>query len=124
MLGSLFYQVSYKDGNNTKQINPGFIDSHSHFLLAGLELTGIDLSNAWNITLFKNAVINGVNNNDNETWIVGGGWNEFDCCNGILPTKNIIDPISKGHPIILSHIDRHMVQNLFIIIRYWLIVLH
>ncbi|HUK19826.1 MAG TPA: amidohydrolase [Bryobacteraceae bacterium] len=86
---------------------PGFVDSHVHFLIGGLNLTSVQLRDAGSkeefiarIKAFAATVPPG-------TWITGGDWDHQNW-GGQLPTKEWIDAETPNHPVWINRLDGHM----------------
>jgi predicted amidohydrolase YtcJ len=88
-------------------VAPGFIDSHVHFLIGGLNLTSVQLRDAKSpadfiarIKAFAASVPPG-------TWITGGDWDHQNW-GGELPTRAWIDSITPNNPVWVNRLDGHM----------------
>lgn len=96
---------------NTKNISkrpiyPGFIDAHAHFYGYGKSLEIINLrdTKSWEeiVQILKD---NSVNNQD--SWIVGRGWDQNDWDSKTFPTKEKLDQLFPNTPVFLTRIDGH-----------------
>lgn len=88
-------------------IYPGFIDAHSHFYGFGLSLNAVNLvgTKSWNDCLERVKLF--AQQNPNNQWITGRGWDQNDWQNRQYPTKAELDKLFPNIPIYLSRIDGH-----------------
>lgn len=95
----------------SKTVVPGFTDSHLHMLsYAEKKERQVDLSGVRS----KRELINVTKEYIKEKgikegqWVIGVGWNHelFDECE--IPDKNVLDEISKEHPIVLIRACYHI----------------
>lgn len=90
-----------------KFIYPGFIDAHSHFIGYGQSLFNVDLfgSASWNevITRLKTFV----QQNPNEKWIVGRGWDQNKWLGKSFPVNDSLNILFPGKYVLLERIDGH-----------------
>lgn len=89
-----------------KLVLPGFIDSHVHFMIGGLSLTRLDLSDVNSKDEFINSVESFSRQNKSE-WILGGNWNHLQFREKELPRKSWIDSAVSDRPLYLTRIDIH-----------------
>jgi len=102
-------------GNNTRTtrlekkqlITPGFIDTHTHFVDGGFELSSLQLRDAKTkeefikrIKAFAETLRPGV-------WITGGEWDHQNW-GGELPEREWIDPYTPNNPVWITRLDGHM----------------
>jgi len=87
---------------------PGFNDAHVHFIDGGLQLDNVNLKNAATSGEFVQRVGAQVKNASPGDWILGGGWDEKHWDRPVLPTKEMIDPVSSQFPVLLYRCDLHM----------------
>ncbi|MDX2048425.1 MAG: amidohydrolase [Chitinophagaceae bacterium] len=104
---------SYK-GSNTrmedvkgKMIVPGFIDNHTHFLMGGHNLSGVQLRNAKTPQKFIATLKSYCLQHPDGRWILGGDW-DHENWGGTLPDKSWIDSVTGNHPVFISRYDGHM----------------
>ncbi|KAL8125221.1 hypothetical protein AgCh_012776 [Apium graveolens] len=112
------YQTQYLNLEG-RIVLPGFIDSHVHFLPAGLQfkfmnlsirmeqMARVELRQADTKEKFIEIVKAAATNMEHGTWILGGGWNN-DFWGGKLPMGTWIDDITENNPVWLSRMDGHM----------------
>lgn len=87
---------------------PGFIDAHVHFLMAGFNLSSVQLRDASSPQEFVSRIKAFVQTVPKGTWITGGDWNH-ERWGGRLPERSWIDSISPDHPIAINRLDGHMI---------------
>ena len=87
---------------------PGFNDAHTHFLSGGFQLSSVDLRDAntpqefvERIRLFSAKVPRG-------RWITGGDWDHERWPDAQLPTKELIDGVTRETPVFVNRLDGHM----------------
>src|SRR5690606_14251372 len=86
---------------------PGFIDSHTHFVDGGLELSSIQLRDAKTPEEFIQRVADHVAKVRPGDWIIGGSWDHQNW-GGELPKAEWIDSVSPQNPVWLGRLDGHM----------------
>jgi predicted amidohydrolase YtcJ len=90
-----------------KLITPGFNDAHTHF--EGLDLDYVDLRYITDPKLITQRVEQRVSSAQPGELIRGGRWDHELFPEGQWPTKELLDPVSPNHPVILSRVDGHSV---------------
>lgn len=95
---------------NGKTVLPGFIESHIHPTVYGLNLLDIDCRPEKTPTieaiLFK--VKEKVNQLPSGTWIRGWGWDDSRIKEKRIPTRWDLDKVAPNHPVILKRTCNHM----------------
>jgi predicted amidohydrolase YtcJ len=95
---------------------PGFIDSHSHFILTGLKLATVNLdpppagtvqSIDEIIARLRERLANG--QYDDNNWLFGWGYDTAMLAEGRHPTRADLDQASVDVPIAVIHFSTHMV---------------
>ena len=86
---------------------PGFIDSHIHFLEAGLNLASVQLRDAHTKEEFIARIRAFAATLPAGAWITGGNWDHQNW-GGALPTRQWIDAVTAGHPVWINRLDGHM----------------
>jgi predicted amidohydrolase YtcJ len=86
---------------------PGFIDSHVHFIDAGLNLASVQLRDATTKALFIQRIADFAKTVSPGTWITGGDW-DHTLWGGQLPEASWIDSITLQNPVFLNRLDGHM----------------
>jgi predicted amidohydrolase YtcJ len=86
---------------------PGFIDSHTHFIPGGFQLSSVDLRDADSREEFGARIVRFAQGLAPGEWITGGDW-DHEMWGGELPTKGWIDAATFENPIFISRLDGHM----------------
>jgi predicted amidohydrolase YtcJ len=86
---------------------PGFIDAHTHFLLAAATLVPPDLRHARTREEFSRRVEEAAKQAPGGEWLGGGSW-DAELWGGELPTRQWIDAVTPQTPVALSRLDQHM----------------
>jgi predicted amidohydrolase YtcJ len=87
---------------------PGFNDAHLHFCNGGLYLLGIDLRPAGDEKEFVKILKEYINMVPKGEWITGGNWDHENWPSKKHPRKEMIDPFTTEHPVLVSRLDGHM----------------
>lgn len=90
---------------------PGFIESHVHPLLYGLQRHGLDLSPSavGNIGDVLDLVETRTAQVPAGTWVEGFGYDQTHLAEGRAPSRWELDRVSGDHPVCLWHVSRHIV---------------
>lgn len=88
-------------------IVPGFIDTHTHFMDGGYNLTSVQLRDAKTPDQFTKRLQAYAATLDSGVWILGGDW-DHENWGGELPDRSWIDPITPNNPVFISRLDGHM----------------
>jgi predicted amidohydrolase YtcJ len=90
-----------------KTVYPGFIDAHTHFFRYGEGLRVIDLvgTNSFEDLLQKVKTYSEAN--PDESWILGGGWDQNLWEGQEFPTREKLDELFPDKPVLLTRIDGH-----------------
>src|SRR5580698_3194145 len=91
-----------------KLVLPGFNDAHVHFFDGGKNLAGVQLRNAKSEDEFRNRIAEFAAKQRAGRWITGGGWDHENWTPARLPTRQLIDAASAGHPVFVERLDGHM----------------
>jgi hypothetical protein len=86
---------------------PGFIDNHTHFLLAAATLTPPDLRQAKTREEFAKRVGDAAQQLPAGEWVQGGNW-DAELWGGELPTRQWIDAVTPNTPVAVTRLDQHM----------------
>ena len=86
---------------------PGFIDSHLHFIDAGLQLASVQLRDARTREELISRVREFAQSLPSDAWLTGGSWDNSHW-GGELPTREWLDAASGGRPAWLTRVDGHM----------------
>jgi predicted amidohydrolase YtcJ len=85
---------------------PGLIDGHTHLIGGAGLATGVDLSEIEDKNEWLRIIREKAQSLPEGAWILGGAWNH-NLSDGVLPTKEMLDSVSPGHPVLLRDIDFH-----------------
>lgn len=91
-----------------RRVVPGFNDAHVHFLSGGEQLASVQLRDAASPEDFRDRIARFAAKLPNGEWILGGDWDHERWTPARLPTRQLIDPVSDGHPVLVSRLDGHM----------------
>jgi predicted amidohydrolase YtcJ len=86
---------------------PGFIDAHTHFLVAAATLTPPDLRSVKTREEFARRVGDAARQLKGREWVTGGSW-DAELWGGELPTHEWIDAVTPNTPVALYRLDLHM----------------
>ena len=86
---------------------PGFMDAHTHFLLAASALTPPNLRDAKSRDEFVKRVAEASRQLPPGEWMQGGSW-DAELWGGELPTHQWIDAVTADRPVALTRLDLHM----------------
>jgi predicted amidohydrolase YtcJ len=86
---------------------PGFHDCHTHFVLGGFSLDGINLRACRSAAAFVDTMARFAANREGQ-WITGGTWDHEPWENHRLPRREMIDHIAKNTPVFVHRLDGHM----------------
>lgn len=87
-------------------IIPGFNDSHIHVLGYGTNLRNLNLVGVDKKEFLKRIKERSASAADG--WILGRGWDQEHFSPSLYPTKEDLDSVSNGHPILLHRICGHI----------------
>lgn len=106
--------IAKKKGRTTRVVDlkqafvvPGFIDAHTHFLLAAATLVPPDLRQAKTREELTRRVADAARQLPAGEWMQGGSW-DAELWGGELPTHQWIDAVTPQTPVALSRLDQHM----------------
>ena len=91
-----------------KLLLPGFNDSHVHFVDGGLSLDSVQLNDATSAAEFARRIGEQAKKTPKGEWITSGDWDETKWTPAIMPTKELIDPLTPDTPVFVSRYDGHM----------------
>lgn len=94
---------------NGKTVMPSFIDAHSHFFAVANDLSQINLNECKNFSDIQNKILEYVNNNkiNENQWIIANNYDHNNLKEGRNITKEELDEILLGNPIVLKHKSGH-----------------
>ena len=90
-----------------KLLLPGFNDAHVHFIQGGAQLDQVQLTDAATPEQFAQRIAAQVKKTPKGEWIMGGRWDETKWSKPELPTKELVDPVTRGTPIFVERYDGH-----------------
>lgn len=92
-----------------KTLLPGLIDSHGHVLGYGGTLSSINLMGAKSLEEVQSRIRTFISGNEDQTWVVGRGWNQELWPTKRFPQKEDIDAIIADKPVALARVDGHAI---------------
>ncbi|MCP3675888.1 MAG: amidohydrolase [Gammaproteobacteria bacterium] len=90
-----------------KNLLPGLIDAHGHILSHGGALTTVDLTGTKSASEAAKRVLKFAQENPEQEWITGRGWNQVLWKGKKFPGAEILDNAVAGKPVALNRIDGH-----------------
>src|SRR5712692_8292174 len=103
-------------GPNTKVLDakgrrvvPGFIDSHTHMTMGGLNLLAVDLRKTKDPADFTRKLAAFAKTRPPRAWLTDGAWDHEQWSPPRLPGKEMLDPATGDRPACLARQDGHMI---------------
>ncbi len=90
-----------------RTVLPGFIESHNHTLMFGLDLQAINLTRAQSLAEILALVKEKAERQEEGTWIKGVGYNQNELREKRHPTKHDLDKVAPRHLVCLRHTSAH-----------------
>lgn len=90
-------------------VTPGFNDAHVHFLDGGFGLLSVDLRDAKDEADFARRIGKHAAGLPKGAWILNGNWDHERWKSQALPTKALIDDVTKDNPVAVNRLDGHMI---------------
>ncbi len=90
-----------------KYMLPGIIDAHGHILTHAESLNSVDLVGSNSLSEAINRVKEFAEQNPEQQWITGRGWNQVFWEGKQFPKSESLDALASGKPIALDRIDGH-----------------
>jgi len=91
-----------------KMLLPGFNDAHVHFVDGGLALDRAQLNDATSAAEFARRIGERARKTPKGEWVMGGDWDETKWSPAVMPSKELIDPLTPDAPVFVSRYDGHM----------------
>ena len=91
-----------------RRVVPGFIDSHTHMTMGGLNLLAVDLRRTRDEADFTRRLAEFARGRPAGQWITDGAWDHQQWRVPRLPTLALLDPATGDRPACLSRQDGHM----------------
>jgi predicted amidohydrolase YtcJ len=91
-----------------KLVLPGFNDAHVHFFSGGENLASVQLRDAKSEDEFRKRIAEFAAKQPVGRWITGGDWDHENWTPARLPTRQLIDAVTAGHPVFVNRLDGHM----------------
>ncbi len=91
-----------------KRVLPGFNDAHVHFYYGGANLTGPQLRYSKSQEEFRDTLAEFARHQPTGRWITGGNWDHENWTPARLPTRQLIDPVTRNWPVFVDRLDGHM----------------
>jgi predicted amidohydrolase YtcJ len=90
-----------------KLLLPGFNDAHVHFIDGGIQLDSVDLRNATSPEEFARRIGERAKITPQGEWITNGDWDEEKWNPPNLPTRELIDSVTRDVPVFVNRYDGH-----------------
>ena len=87
---------------------PGFNDAHVHFFHGGQALASVQLRSARSPEEFRERIAQFAARLPAGRWILNGEWDHENWTPARLPTRQLIDDVTRDHPVFVSRLDGHM----------------
>jgi predicted amidohydrolase YtcJ len=91
-----------------RRVVPGFIDSHTHMTMGGLNLLSVDLRHTKDPADFTRQLAAYARTRSPGQWLTDGAWDHEQWNPPHLPDKELVDPAVGDRPTCLSRQDGHM----------------
>lgn len=102
-------------GPNTRVINlhgqfalPGFNDAHVHLAAAGYAKLEVNLEGTQSLAEFQRRIRDRLRDYKPGEWITGRGWDHTLWPEKSFPTRQDLDAVSAGNPMIFGRVDGHV----------------
>ena len=90
-------------------VTPGFNDAHVHFIDGGFGLLSVDLRDTKDEVDFAGRIGKHAASLPKGVWILNGNWDHERWKSQALPTKALIDNVTKDNPVAVNRLDGHMI---------------
>ncbi len=101
------YKADRKFDAQARNIYPGFIDGHCHFLSYGLNKQKVDLagSKSWAEVLQRTKRF--ADQHPEMSWLIGRGWDQNLWSDKNFPTNTELNALIPDRPVLLQRVDGH-----------------
>ena len=89
-------------------VMPGLNDAHVHLGSAGQTKLNVDLTGTPSLQAMLASVQKYADASPAGHWLVGGNWDHTLWAEKVLPTRQLLDAVTGGHPAALDRIDGHI----------------
>ena len=89
-------------------LTPGFNDAHIHLYAGGQHLASVQLRDARTESEFRERIAAFAAKLPKGRWILGGDWDHENWSPARLPTRELIDSVTRNHPVFINRLDGHM----------------
>lgn len=90
-----------------RRVLPGFNDAHVHFYSGGASLAGPQLRYCQSAEELRKILADFAQRTPSGTWITGGNWDEENWTPPALPTRQLIDGVTRNSPVFVNRLDGH-----------------
>ena len=90
-----------------RRVVPGFNDAHVHFYYGGVSLASVQLRTAKSKEEFRDRIANFARTRPKGDWIQLGEWDPQAWNPSTLPTHELIDDVTRDHPVFVNRVDAH-----------------
>ena len=108
-------EISRFQDKKTKVVNlagrsavPGFHDAHVHLLKGAFSLVQADLNGTTSLAQVRERLAAYAKTHPQEEWIIGRGWDHMLFEKKALPSSADLDAETSTAPVVLTHVDGHM----------------
>ena len=92
-----------------RRVVPGFIDSHTHMTMGGLNLLAVDLRKTKDPADFTRRLAAFAKTRPAGYWLTDGAWDHEQWSPPLLPTREMLDPATGDRPACFARQDGHMI---------------
>ena len=90
-----------------RRVVPGFTDAHVHFYYGGASLTSVQLRSAKSREELRARIAAFAQSRPKGEWILLGEWDPQAWDSPALPTHELIDDVTRDHPVFVNRVDAH-----------------
>ncbi|WP_233520540.1 amidohydrolase [Flocculibacter collagenilyticus] len=90
-----------------RTVLPGMTDAHGHILGLGFNRMNVDVRGLTSAQATAKKVADYANQNPQQQWIKGRGWNQVLWPSKQFPTANDLDEVIADRPVMLTRVDGH-----------------